>query len=170
MTVTAHEIRQALDEPTVRGIQVLQLGLTVGVVLFAAVTYARAELLAHPATDAAPPDESYLRLLSVANAALLLGAFVAGSFLFRMRTAPKPGDTAAARIEALRAATILRLALFEGAALFGVAVCFLATQAGPPAYPTVWLNLLSPAAFVAFSVATFPNRERLTAVLTDRVG
>lgn len=167
MAVSRHEIREALDESTVRGMQIMQLALTVGVVLFTAFTVGRSIFSPQSAVSGTgPPDAGLLRTLSTANVALLVGAVVFGHLLFRARISSGATDVAAA-VAALRAAILLRLALLEGAALFGVAICFLATTSGPPADPAIWLNLVSPAAFVLFSAATFPTRERLASILAD---
>jgi len=164
--VSRHEIREALDQETVRVLQVMQLALTMGVLLFTAFTVARAWLFPArgPGTSLAP---AALRTLTTANAAVLLGAFAFGHLIFRSRLSFRSRNVAAS-VAALRAAILLRLALLEGAALFGVVVCFLATGSGPPADPRVWLNLASPAAFLLFSAVTFPTRERLAALLSDR--
>jgi hypothetical protein len=167
VTLTQHDIREALDPPTVRAMQMTQISLTIGVVLFAAFTYVRAMYLVSPgAVSGGALDEGVIRLFSSANAALLVAAFLAGHLLFRNRVGARAED-AAARVAALRVGALLRLALLEAAALFGVVTCFLATPAGPPADPIVWLNLISPAAFVLFSAVTFPTRDKLAEILAD---
>ena len=69
----------------------------------------------------------------------------------------------------LRGAAILRLAMLEGCALFGVVICLLgvvleaATQ-----HPWIWANAASAALFLIFAVLTFPTAERLASELTGR--
>jgi hypothetical protein len=63
----------------------------------------------------------------------------------------------------LRSAIIPRLALFEGAAFFGITVCILAMLNGVlDAEPAFWLNLGPLLVFTAFGMQTFPTKERLT--------
>lgn len=68
-----------------------------------------------------------------------------------------------------RTALVARLAVLEGSAFFGLAVCMIGAMNGvlrvTPAY---WINLLSPFLLVSFGIATFPSRERLVAWFEER--
>lgn len=164
-TIDPQQLREAVDEPFVRGLQVLQSALVVGPVLFAGFVVVRAVVMA-PAGDPGETD-SFLQILTAANLAWMVIAYVAGGLLFRKQlgAAGSAGD-ARARTEALRGGWILRLALAEGSALFGAAVCFLATDRA--AAPVYWVNLLPVAAMLVFGTTTFPTRDRLLEILQGR--
>jgi hypothetical protein len=165
--MSSTEIRQALDDATIRGLQILQLALPLGVVLFAGVVWFRASFQAHPAAADGPiPEPLTVKLAIGALVAFLLMERIGNTLLRRRINGARDLDVAA-RLEAFRAAFIVRLALLEAPALCGVALCFLATQGGPPADPMVWLGLLPAALFVLLSAMSFPNRERVTALLTE---
>jgi hypothetical protein len=118
------------------------------------------------------PDEFLLvNILSLLHGAALLTAGSVGSFFFqrmfssdRLMAIPDANPETLASMAAgmLRSAMILRLALFEGAAFFGITVCILAMINGVlDAEPAYWLNLASLAIFAAFGILTFPTKERL---------
>ena len=72
-------------------------------------------------------------------------------------------------MSALRSATIVRLALFEGVALFGAVICFLSLQLGVARdLPLVWLNAVSTFVLLFLVVVTFPTRERVIRTLGER--
>jgi hypothetical protein len=68
-----------------------------------------------------------------------------------------------------RTTVIMRLALMEGSALFGLAVCMIgATNGVLRAVPEYWINLLSPFLLIGFGIATFPTKERLVDWFAER--
>ena len=72
------------------------------------------------------------------------------------------GEPAEKFIHILLHSTILRLALLEGSALFGLVVCQIAVVWGVlQVRPLYWLNALPAAIMIAYVVATFPSRERI---------
>jgi hypothetical protein len=87
--------------------------------------------------------------------------------MFVRRIRATKGQPAAERLAALRGAMIFRLAMLEGPALFGIALCYLATSQGPPENRAMWIGLIPAGLFVFYGVVSFPNRERLTALLTE---
>jgi hypothetical protein len=167
MSATEHEIRQAIDEPTVRSLQIVQLGLTAGVVLFAGVVWFRAHFLADPAAAESTIGEPLIVKLAIGAIVAFLGIQRIADFVVRRRIAGAKGQGVPALLEAARTAFIVRLALLEAPALFGIALCFLASPNGPPRNPMVWLGLLPAGLFVVLSAMSFPNRERLAALVAE---
>jgi hypothetical protein len=156
--------RVMADEVTpedVRALQVLQLALAVGLVLFWGT------ILFLSQTVRVAPKDGALRLvmiLSGAHVLVALSSWTASVFLsdlgLRGRELPIMGR--------LRAATIVRSALFEGAALMGAVVCMMAVRLGvAPEATWVWLNGTSSLVFLAVVMATFPTRERLERLVSD---
>jgi hypothetical protein len=70
----------------------------------------------------------------------------------------------------IQQATMLRLALLEGAALFGLVVCVIGVLGGVlHRYPLYWVNSVSALIMLGTVVATFPTRERLEQVFRDYI-
>ncbi|NLW83867.1 MAG: hypothetical protein GXY41_05615 [Phycisphaerae bacterium] len=66
-------------------------------------------------------------------------------------------------------ATVIRLACFEGAAIFGLVLCLVGIQSGELArMPVYWVNLFSPVVFVLLVLATFPTRWRVETLFVRR--
>jgi hypothetical protein len=152
--------RRTVSDGDVRGLAVLQAALGVGPLSFWGVVVGLSLLPGFAERTATPESLQLVVLLSVAHAATGLTSWTAGSFLFE-RTLARGCDLAS-----LRAATILRLALFEGVALFGAVVCLQAVLLGvAPAQPLVWLNAASTFVLLGLVIVTFPTRERVERVL-----
>jgi len=167
--LTRTHFEAALTPGLLRSMAIMQAALVFGPVL-----YVIPVLVLFSARSVVPPGPDALYLvntLSIIHGAALLTAGSVGSFLFqrifssdRLATLPDadPEILASLAVGKLRSAMILRLALFEGAAFFGITVCILAMINGVlEAEPAYWLNLGSLAIFVAFGILTFPTRERL---------
>lgn len=71
----------------------------------------------------------------------------------------------------LRSAYILRLAMLEFVAFFGIMVCFLGVMSGILVeYPIYWINLFSAAYFLGFIWINFPTREKVLEIIRSRFG
>jgi len=161
------QLREAVNDPLVRGLRILQLALMAGALLFAGSVFLMMTLRG----DETPgvPQGSLMRMLTAANLAWMVVAHAAGAWLFRRRMEAAPPDDASGAVGALREAWIVRLALAEGSALFGSAACMMAVLGGTlPAQPVWWVNLVPVAVFTAFGAVTLPDRDRLLAVLSER--
>ncbi len=169
-TLTARELGDALTDDEVRGITMIQLALAGGVVMFGAVIVFLAMT-----SDHAPDDAGPLNIICLVAGLLFLSCAGVGQVLFglmltpdRLPAAEGPARAAAA-VDKLKVAIIVRLALLEGPALLGLVAALLAINAGRlPAEPVYALTALPALAFVAFAAVTMPTRERLLNVLTRR--
>jgi len=166
--------RGALGDVELRAMQVVQVALMAGVLFFGLVV---AVLAIRPQTvGAAPPTPAAtLSLLSLVHGAMALGAwavaFLLHGALLRRAVADEAAGTGADALAALRKAMLVRLALLEGPALFGLVVCLLAALGGAlRATPIYWLNALSALAFLAIAVLSFPTRERVETSLVEHFG
>lgn len=169
--------RDALSAQALRQLQVVHLAIPAGALLFAGVTLLLAPLADPPAAELASKAE-LVRTLSLVHALMFLSLLPLALLLPRasvargvqgLREQELPAPLAAQRaLHLVRTASILRLALLEGAALFGVVVCLLAALDGLSSrQPLVWLNLGSTAVLLVASALCFPTRERLEALYRE---
>ena len=176
------EIEEAISDGNVRGLQILQLAFTAGVILFSAVVVFLTFSGAAGNPEAPVRDEDGMPmglLLSAIHVFITISSWTMGGILFaasvrRMASALADSirdttdqDAIASAIDhvalpQLRGAWILRLAMREGAALFGAVTCLICSFTGAlESQPLYWLNLLGPVFLVVFSVLTFPTSGSL---------
>ena len=80
-------------------------------------------------------------------------------------------DTGQKLMVILRTAYILRLAMLEFVAFFGIMVCFLGVISGTLSdYPIYWINLFSAIFFLGFIWINFPRREKVLDIIRSRFG
>jgi hypothetical protein len=140
-----------------RALQIIHLGLASGVLLFTALVVILT--MQQPANPAADP--TLARMLTLVHGVLFLTALLLSRILYH-RLLPTPDLDEAAQVARFRTARIVRLAVLEGAALFGLVTCLLLGQSGLiQAQPVYWLNLLSTGFFLAFIALTFPRQDPL---------
>lgn len=174
MQIDRSEIEVNLDEGDLRGIQLVQVGLVMGVVMFMGVVLV---LTRTPTAVETPPDPQLFKILSGVNALLLLQGYPVAFFLFNALTKPKkigpvegPEDAVRKALGVFRSAMMLRAALLEGPALFGLVVIFLAHAQGalePNAW--IWANTLAPMLFLAATGVSFLTKKRLVDLIEDRL-
>ncbi|MCW8137785.1 MAG: hypothetical protein KIT58_02665 [Planctomycetota bacterium] len=132
---------RTITEQDARFLAVVQLTLALGVVLYLGLVFVVAQSTQAQEARPDPTQVRLLALLSAAHAVAAVTAWTTGVVAYRWTLATPSGARPGAR---LRLAAILRLTLFEGAALFGLTVCLLAAGAGALARtPLLWLNALS---------------------------
>jgi hypothetical protein len=160
----------ALTPESLRTTQIIQSALMAGVVF-----YAVAALLIYTQNQDRAPSASELdtlQILTVVHLVFFGAAVVASMFLSKRLFSPQGMAQALESKDARqvadrcvvqqRTAILVRLAVLEGAAFFGLSVCTIGAQSGglreSPAY---WINLVSGVGFLFSASATFPTRERL---------
>lgn len=175
MQIDRSEIEVNLDEGDLRSIQIIQIALVLGVFMFLGVIVV---LTRTPSAVETPPDPQFFKVLSGVNALLLLQGYPAAFFLFGLLTKPEkltplPAEPAAAVRKALgvlRSGVIVRAALLEGPALFGLVVIFLAhAQGALEPSPWIWANALTALLFLAASGVSFLTKRRLVDLVEDRL-
>ena len=167
-----HDVDQrALDAAVEQArprLAIVQIALTAGPFLFLAVVVLLS--LTHEVADAQEvvPPFDLLDLLSlihvgVALVMLPLALLVMPRLLLGQAARGTSRLGAVARlVGSLQAVCIVRLALAESAALFGILIVMLAVLQGALAErPIYWANTASCLVLLAVSVATFPTRDRL---------
>ena len=152
--------------------QVVQAALMAGVLVFGLVVML---LAIRPQTMGTPTPARMLTLFSLVHGAMAVGTWSLAPLLqtaLLARARPESGaGVGTAALAAIRSAGLLRLALLEGTALFGLVVCLLAALGGAlREQPLYWLNALSALAFLAYAALSFPTRERVETFFAERFG
>jgi len=174
--LTTEEFRTVLTPQTVRQIQILQLALTAAPVVFfgGAIALSLMQVSGKPVgTDTVPVLSAlngFLALLSYAGAYLLPAAHFSPKRVRAFVFAAEGPSQADRSLILIRNAAIIRLAILEGSALFGVAVCLVAVTSGAlESSPEYWLNALPVLVLLIASQLTFPTEERLARMFEQRI-
>jgi F0F1-type ATP synthase membrane subunit c/vacuolar-type H+-ATPase subunit K len=167
----------ALTPAQVMTSQLVQGALMMGVVLFSlGVAFFHSQA---PLVEPGEAETDTVRLLSFIHLGLLVVNVGVSHFLAQRVFSPEalngvPGskDVHALAEKAVmqqRSAMVIRMALIEGSAFFGLVICMLGVSNGVfRVAPEYWINLLSPFMLVAFGIATFPTKERLVSWFVER--
>ncbi len=154
---------ETLSPDNVRVLQVVSAALGAGVLTFALVVLLLSTTSSAEATEA---DLDMTRLMSGVHVFLALFLYAVAPVVYRMLVRKaREASTAGALLQGIRNAEVVRLAFYEGAALFGLVVCLLGVHSGSlQAAPVYWYNLFSTLVMFGAVALTFPTRDRLEAV------
>ena len=153
------DFQRALTPEYLRIQQVLYFALAMGVATFAGVV---AFLYFSQSGEATDPDTSGLYFITLFHLFLALGLYVAIPFVYRTVLQQASKADVEAILTRIRTAEIVRLAMFEGAALFGLVACVIGTTSGAmAAQPIYWGNLFSTFVMLGFVALAFPTQDRL---------
>jgi hypothetical protein len=154
------ELEAAVDARVLLQARVLQVAFTLAPLLFFLVVTGIATA---PHFGGGLSDDA-LTVLSMIDAGLLFVALGFG-FVLLTRLVESALERAASPAQAIAAVSrisLLRLALLEGSALFGIVVVLLAGTAGRlVTRPALWWNAMPLLVLIVVSLATLPSRERL---------
>lgn len=167
---------------------VLVFQLITGSILFGATLFLGFIIFmyqtASPAGAPGPEEVEMMTLLSIIHGAVFIGGLLASRFIFdrlfsmaRMESAMDDWrlarySTAAEKyLAVMRSAMIVRMALLEAPAFFGLVICFMgATNGVLMAESVYWANLVSYAALVFLLLKEFPTRDRLLELFRQKLG
>jgi hypothetical protein len=172
------DLEAALDPSSLRLTRMIQGGLAAGVLTFLLVTVFLAVTVEKGAVPQGMIDA--VTVLSAAHVVLAFAAVSVGRIVFNSRFSPDrmaavfevgdSGQRGTALAGVFRAAVIVRLALLEAAALFGLVILLVAAFNHVLAeVPEFWGNGLSAAAFIVYALVTFPTRSRVELVLREKI-
>jgi hypothetical protein len=173
--ITRTDLEQALPEPSLRSMQMIHIAVSLGPVLFAiAVNVVNFTMAGVQPTGA---DVEMMTMMSVVHAVFALSALMGSEAAFRWLTDTRrstgsaPGTPrllAAQYVNKFRSASIVRLAMLEGAAFFGLVVCVIGLTRGVlEAEPLYWLNMGSTLVLIVVAFWKFPTREQVISTLSD---
>lgn len=177
--------QRALVPQRIRTWQIIYAALLAGATVFAGIVLLL--YIQQPRAAAAEPaDASFLRILTMVHVAIAAGCYMAAFAVSRFFAGDKGlefvqrnaggltedgGLQASLYLQAVFTGAIIRAALMEGPALFGVIACLMGVTEGViPQQPVYWLNLFSYVIFAGMVVWTFPTRQRLEDRFKDRFG
>jgi hypothetical protein len=184
--VKSSEFESALTASAMKTLQTVQAAFMMGVLVFTAVIFITYGM--HDDSADITDTTEIMNTLSIVHCAIAMGAYAAARFVYEARFKPgqlmrglqlEPRDAsgnitastpAQKCIAIIRSALILRFALLQTAAFFGLVTCVAGVTSGVMAsHPEYWANLISGAVLVTFGLATFPNRERVVRIFEERI-
>ncbi|UCF63642.1 MAG: hypothetical protein JSW33_13935 [bacterium] len=170
------EFKKMLTPRNLKEIQIIYFALGTGVVIFMLVLIFTYFLVSEFVSGT---DDNLIFMLTLIHLLFLLTGIPLSKFLFKKilnsagvstiltpavvrKTKDSVDRSSWSLWNRIRLAHILRLALFESIAVFGLIICTLATFSGViKAYPIYWINLVSSFLFIMFLINNFPNAEKL---------
>jgi small-conductance mechanosensitive channel len=165
---TLQDLYQAMSPAIVKSYQVFYFGNALGVLIFFfVVLFLFLQSFSDPSTPTGPEPEHYVMMLTMLHFAVLAVAYLAATFVYRsmLARAYSPEQrlvSPEAVLSSMRLAGIVRLAIMEWAAFFGLVVLVVATQQWVLQHsPEYWVNLISTIVMFGFVFLTFPTRARL---------
>lgn len=166
------EFKKAVTPDVVRQFRILWLGLSMGVVSFGLIIV----FMDMTGSREAGINIDSIFSMSIAHgvtACILfpLSAIVRDLILRKknLEQTGKPVENTMA-LALIRSAFIIRAAMMEGAAMFGLVVCFMAVTGGATEVNFMyWLNGLSTVIMLIYMVRELPSQERIVNAFTQKV-
>jgi len=184
--VSTAEFEQALTPAVMRTIQMIYLALIMGVIVFTAAVFIIYST--DKSQENVNIDPDLLTTMSLVHACFALAAYALATFQYKSqfrterlsgvsrgetsdRSVMYPSSTPAeSYLSIIRTALIIRLALMQGAAFFGLVTCIIgATSGALRLHPEYWANLASSVVMIGFCILTFPNKERLAGIFEEKI-
>jgi hypothetical protein len=165
---TLQDLHQAMTPAIVKSYQVFYFGNALGVLIFFfVVLFLFLQSFSNPSTPAGPEPEHYVMMLTMLHFIVLTVAYLGATFVYRSLlgrafSAGQKAASAEAVLSSMRMAGIVRLAIMEWAAFFGLVVLVVSIQQWVlQTNPEYWVNLISTIIMFGFVYGTFPTRARL---------
>lgn len=164
-SLSEHEFERRVTAEQITVMRIIQGALMSGVTLFAAVVIVL--FVQTPASSG--NDMSAVYQLSLVNIVIAFSTIVLSRFMVQKLFAasrsgtPSPNEDLYARaLAVMRTAMILRMAILESSAFFGLVVTLIAVTEGVAhTEPLYLLNLCSSLPLIIVGMNTFPTAERL---------
>jgi F0F1-type ATP synthase membrane subunit c/vacuolar-type H+-ATPase subunit K len=167
MNEALEKFRVSLSDGDVRTLQIIPLAMCAGVVMFAFVILV---ILRPQYSEIVPTadDTTTIMFLTLAHLALFLSTVTIAPIIITGMLQKQRNVDPQGAIFAIRSNLIVRWAIMEAPALFGLVICFLATLNGVlNTQPIYYLNLFSMVYFLVVTLTKLPNRERLEAIYQE---
>jgi len=184
--ISSAEFTNALTPERLRTGMLIQAVLGLGPLSFLAAVMLVA--FTHPLNEAETESLSFLTTLTIANFVMLIALAGAGQVIFRTRFTParlesafiddlrdQQGHPIAATavekaIAFIRTAMLIRTALFEASAFFGLTVLIIAATNGVLlTVPWLWVNGIPLAILLVMIAFTFPTNDRMQSIFETNI-
>ncbi|MBI2620428.1 MAG: hypothetical protein HYW57_10135 [Ignavibacteriales bacterium] len=184
--VSIIQFQHALTSEKVRTFQVIHLGLGLGVFGFGLVVL-YLWFVQGADHQPGPPDVELIQIMSIVHAAFAVSLIFLSSFLYEKQFRPERLRTLATQplrtpegnqvedpvekcLSIIRTGIILRLAMLEAAAFFGLVVCTIAALNGVLVQNTEYaFNAITPLFFLMVVIMTFPTAQRLEEIFRAKI-
>jgi hypothetical protein len=168
------EFRNSLAPEFVRSLAIVQGAIGGGILVFALVVLWMSTTSSPGPVESSPVLALLMQILTLAHLVVAIVLFPLAHIIFarilspeRLRKAAQSGPGSV--LSLMRTAIVVRLALYEAVAFFGLMVCLVGAIRGILAVePIYWVNGISAAVMLLFIVRTFPTKERLVALYEER--
>jgi hypothetical protein len=166
------QIGSAMTPDYLRALAVIHMAVSAGPIIFAvAVVFVMSNIRE---MTPVPQDIVLLNILSLADLLIMASAWFVGTFIFQRlssswKTGKNPGNGQNPQIEralsSMRNGLIVRLAMIEASAIFGVAVCLIGVMRGVlPKESIYWFNLAPLAMLFGYSITNFPSKSKIVSI------
>lgn len=185
--LSMEKFSKQLSQNQVLVFQVMSLAMGAGILVFLLIVLHVYFFNLTDTEPQEPPDSSVLKILTVVHILEAGIAYIVGFILYRhvvsrrrllkhailplSRGMNQRGSLEGNCAAAMFSGTVLRLAMYEGTALFGLVICLTGSLDGTlQHYPLYWLNLFSLVFMILFILITFPTRQKLEDIFRARFG
>ncbi len=151
---------------TIKALKIIYGAMTIGAVVFGLIVFLVCAVSSGSGSDPTAANVSAVKMLSLFVAATSVFTYLNAAMIFKkIVSSVKPGDQSDATFQKIRNAYIIRMAMLEGEAFLGLAVCLVAGVTGVlRSYPIYGLVSMPFIILVVFAVRTFPNQERISRI------
>ena len=182
LDVTLEDFQKVLTPQSIRVLQVIFAALATGVFIFALIAISGFFIFQK---DYQTPDPSVIRILTIVHFIIFLVIFYISKYLYdhlfqsnRFSQLPEvtsvnyqnlPMSLAENLLAMIRSSSIVRMALLEVPAMFGLTICFMGSLQGVlQQYPVYWINMISAVVFEMIIYIEFPTRQKLEALFREK--
>jgi len=185
--VDIQDFDAALSPSQVRPPQLIAAGMALGVVVLGGIVvfFHTQELLDREGFQSL--SLPLIQILTGVHFVVFCGCYLAGMLLYNTQFSRTRLSKAAQRVykdtrgqpvtspagkclAIIRTAIILRLALLDAAANFGLATCLLAAMGGVLSeHPEYWANAATGVFLIAYVLVTFPTPDRVRNIFLDKI-
>lgn len=182
------EFQSALTPQNIRVFQIIHGAIALGVIMFMGIVFFLYSSQSAPSGPRELKDAyDLIKVLTLAHIMLAAGVYTVARVVFNLLLGPsalqggliKEIKDAQGRIitnngekilAMIRSALIVRLAMIEAPALFGLVICMIGITNGTIyETPSIWLNGITACILIGFVILTFPNKERLEEIFNSRI-
>ncbi|MFH1194131.1 MAG: hypothetical protein V1720_00385 [bacterium] len=179
-SVSIEDFEKSLPAGYLKTLQIIFFAIGTGIFLFFTVCVILYFINVQPET---PPTEEVVSMLSFIHAIIFVALFFTSKFMYGFILSDKfnPGKNMMSfqqlgevrgnysnLLQKIRTAEIVRLAILEGPALFGLVIILLSVMSGVIYYNSgYWLNLLSSFALWGMIYINFPRTDKLYEVVRN---